>query len=162
MSESQIGLLLVKLVIIIVLARLAGYLAEKLKQPAVLGELIAGVLLGPSLFNIVHETDPVLKFLSEIGVIILLFLVGLESNIYQLLKVGRASFIVACIGVIIPFLLGYFYFIYSGYSTFVALLVGGTLTATSVGITMRVLSELGKTNSEEGRKIGRASCRERV
>lgn len=153
MSASPIALLLVKLVIIIVLARLAGYFAEKLKQPAVLGELIAGVLLGPSLFNLVHETDPVLKFLSEIGVIILLFLVGLESNIYQLLKVGRASFLVACIGVIVPFILGYFYFIYTGYSTFVALLVGGTLTATSVGITMRVLSELGKTNSEEGRII---------
>ncbi|MBS3098570.1 cation:proton antiporter [Candidatus Woesearchaeota archaeon] len=153
MSTSQIGILLIKLVIIILAARLFGYLAEKIKQPAVLGELIAGVLLGPSLFNIVHESDPVLNFLSNIGVIILLFIVGLESNIYHLLKVGRASFTVACIGVVVPFFLGYFYFIFNGYPMTVAMLVGGTLTATSVGITMRVLSELGKTSSEEGKII---------
>ena len=153
MSTSQIGILLIKLVIIILAARLFGYLAEKIKQPVVLGELIAGVLLGPSLFNILHEGDPVLDFLSAIGVIILLFIIGLESNIYQLLKVGRASFLVACIGVIVPFVLGYFYFIFNGYPVAVAMLVGGTLTATSVGITTRVLSELGKTNSEEGRII---------
>ncbi len=153
MAFSPILILLIKLVIIIAAARLFGYLAEKIKQPAVLGELIAGVLLGPSLFSLVEESDPVLKFLSEIGVIILLFIVGLESNLHQLLKVGRASMSVAFIGVAVPMALGYFYFVLTGHSVAEALLVGGTLTATSVGITMRVMSELGKTNSEEGKII---------
>lgn len=153
MSSSAVAIILMKIVIIIAVARLLGYLAERLKQPAVLGELIAGILLGPSLFDLVHETDPIFTFLAEIGVIVLLFLVGLESNIYQLLKVGKASFFVAVLGILVPFGLGYFYCIYAGYSTMIALLVGGTLTATSVGITMRVLSELGKTNSEEGKII---------
>jgi Kef-type K+ transport system membrane component KefB len=153
MSASPVAETLLTLVLIIVAARLGGFLARKIKQPAVLGELVAGVLLGPSLFHLVNEHDPVLTFLAEIGVIILLFLVGLESNIHSLLKVGKASSLVAIIGVVAPFAFGYWYFIVNGYPSTVALFVGATFTATSVGITMRVLSELGKTNSNEGKVI---------
>lgn len=153
LTSAQVEEVLIRLLLIVFVARAFGYIAEKLKQPAVLGELIAGILLGPSLLNLISVDDPILKFLSELGVIILLFLVGLESNIYQLMKVGRASFLVAGIGVAVPLALGYFYFTLSGHSATASLLVGGTLTATSVGITMRVLSDLGKTSSEEGRII---------
>ena len=110
-SELKIGEILIKIIIILVTAKLFGWLAEKLKQPSVLGELLAGVLLGPSLFNLINPYEPtllfsIIHFLGEIGVILLLFQVGLESNIYQLLKSGMTSTLVAIIGVVAPVLMG--------------------------------------------------------
>ncbi|MFC1690798.1 cation:proton antiporter [Nanoarchaeota archaeon] len=150
-----VGELLLKLAIILASAKVARIICHKIDQPAVLGELVVGALLGPSLLNvIIPGQSEVLTFLAEIGVILLLFQVGLESNIYQLLKVGLSSSLVALIGIIAPFGLGYLYFAYvNGASSLISLYVAATLTATSVGVTMRVLSEIKKLNSDEGKII---------
>jgi len=158
-AELHLGTLLYKIAVILIAAKLMGWFAEKLNQPSVLGELIAGILLGPSLFNFINPYEPtmtftILHFLGEIGVILLLFQVGLESNIYQLLKAGFTASMVAIIGVVVPVAAGFFYAIkYIANDFNVAFLVGATLAATSVGITMRVLSEIKKTNTKEGKII---------
>lgn len=161
---SEIGIILAKIVVVLVCAKIGGWLAEKLRQPAVLGELIVGVVLGPSVLNTIHPiyeggslSDHFLGFLAQLGAIILLFEVGLESNIYRLLKNWMSSLLVAGIGVIVPLLLAYAYFTMTNHASLVGLFVGATLTATSVGITMRVLSELKKVDSEEGQIIVSAS-----
>src|SRR3989338_669609 len=161
MEEAvKISYILVRIVIILIAAKIGGYIAEKLKQPSVLGELAAGIILGPSLFNFINPYEPdsafqLLHFLGEIGVILLLFQIGLESNIHQLLKAGLTSTLVATIGVAVPVALGFAYSMYAiadiGFNG--AFLIGATLAATSVGITMRVLSEIKKVNSHEGKII---------
>lgn len=153
MSEGIIIETLIKVVFILIYAKLAGELFEKFGQSAVIGELLAGILLGPSLFNIISSENQIISFLAEIGVILLLFEVGLESSVFQLLKVGWTSAKVAFIGVFVPMLLGIVYFLFIGYNSTVALLVGATLTATSVGVTMRVLSDIKKVSSAEGQII---------
>ncbi len=95
------------LVITLAAAKLFGGLAQRLGQPAVLGELIAGLVLGVSCLNIFSAHDHVLEFMSEMGVVILLFEIGLETDLKQLLKVGGSSFTVAIVGVFLPFLFGY-------------------------------------------------------
>ncbi|MBU0536144.1 MAG: cation:proton antiporter [Nanoarchaeota archaeon] len=164
MEAALLQDVLFKLLVIIIAAKAGGWLFERIKQPAVLGELIVGILLGPSLFglidpNIAHGTIAftsfeIITFIGEIGVILLLFQVGLESNIYQLLKAGVASTLVAVVGVVLPVSLGFAFFKYVYHApTLVSILVGATLAATSVGITMRVLSEINKVSSEEGKII---------
>ncbi len=154
MSESIIFEVMLKLIVILVAAKLAGYIFDLIKQPRVLGELLAGVLLGPSLFGFITGHEEILLFLSEVGVIILLFLVGLESNIHELLKSGKSALMVAVIGVVAPLLLAMPYLLYIEAIDFnVALFVAATLTATSVGVTMRVLSEMKKISSLEGKII---------
>src|SRR3989344_9690330 len=101
MEPHIIGEILLKFLIIIIAAKIAGWICHRFKQSAVLGELIVGMLLGVSLFNIITpEVKEIFTFLAEFGVIILLFEVGLESNIYKLLKVGLASSLVALVGVV--------------------------------------------------------------
>jgi len=154
LSESIIFEVMLKLIVILVAAKLAGYIFDLIKQPRVLGELLAGVLLGPSLFGFITGHEEILLFLSEVGVIILLFLVGLESNIHELLKSGKSALMVAVIGVVAPLLLAMPYLLYIEAIDFnVALFVAATLTATSVGVTMRVLSEMKKISSLEGKII---------
>ncbi len=154
METHILGTILLEFLIIIILAKIAGWLCHKIGQSAVLGELLAGLILGPSLINILHpETAEIFTFLAEFGVILLLFEVGLESNIYKLLKVGMASTLVAVVGVVLPFLLGYLYYTFLGSTSIVALFIGATLTATSVGITMRIFSEKNKIDTNEGKII---------
>ena len=154
MNTEVLGRILLELLIILIFAKGAGWICHKINQSAVLGELLVGVLLGPSLLNlIVPGGSEVITFLAELGVIILLFEVGIESNIYKLLKVGLASTLVAIVGVVLPLAGGYFYFISTGASTLVALFVGATLTATSVGVTMRIFSEKKQIDSNEGKII---------
>lgn len=151
---TPLGLTLLKIVLILLLARFGGWIFERIKQPAVLGELVVGMILGPSILGwVIHEQEPIIVFLAEIGAILLLFTIGLESNIYQLVKVGITSTLVAFIGVVTPMLLAYLYFISQGYTGGVAIFVGGVLTATSVGLTMRVLRDLGKLNTKEGKIV---------
>lgn len=148
------------LTLIIVAAKLGGELMGRLGQPPVLGELIMGVLLGNlNLFG-VTVLDPLknsspLSVLAEIGAILLLFEVGVESDLVQLLAVGWSSLLVAILGVIAPMVLGYFVakYLIPDASWLSHLFVGGTLTATSVGITARVLKDLGKSNTKEARII---------
>ena len=146
--------MLLKLIVILFAAKVAGYVFDRIKQPRVLGELLVGVLLGPSLFGFILGSEEILVFLSEVGVIILLFLVGLESNIHELLKSGKAALMVAVIGVVAPIILALPYLLYIELLDFnTALFIGATLTATSVGVTMRVLSEMKKITSLEGKII---------
>ncbi len=93
--------------LILVAAKVCGSLAKRVGQPGVLGELLAGVILGVSCFQVVDPHDNTLEFLKELGVTILLFEIGLETDLKQLLKVGGSSMTVACVGVVLPFVFGY-------------------------------------------------------
>src|SRR5690606_8782933 len=141
------------LVAILGTAKLLGELAERIGQPAVLGELIAGVVLGRSLLGIVDPDEEVIHLLAEVGVIVLLFEIGLETDIKRLLKVGAASSVVAVVGVAAPFLLGYLTVSAMGLQTLPAIVIGAALTATSVGITARVLSDLGRLQEPESQIV---------
>jgi Kef-type K+ transport system membrane component KefB len=148
------------LVIVIVGAKLGGELFERLKQPAVLGELVVGVLIGNlGLFGL-HaleflKTDPGLAILGEIGVILLLFQVGLETDLDEMLAVGWSSLLVAVLGVVAPFVLRWWVAIWfvPEESTLAHAFLGATLCATSVGITARVLQDLGKSQTREARIV---------
>lgn len=144
---------LIALVMILITTKLLGELAQRIGQPAVLGELIAGVLLGASVLGLVDPADPVIHTMAELGVIILLFEIGLETELASLLRVGPAAAAVAIAGVAVPFGLGYYSAIALGLAPVHALVCGAALCATSVGITARVLSELGWLDSNEGRVI---------
>ena len=133
-------------------AKVMGDLAERIGQPAVLGELLAGILLGPSVLGLVPLSEGVF-LLSEIGVVLLLFEVGLETDIGELLRVGAPATAVALAGMVLPFVGGYLVTAALGFETLTAIFVGAALTATSIGITARVLSELGVLKTREGRII---------
>lgn len=138
MSELLLGLVLVWLA-----AKLASEGMERIGQTAVLGELLAGVIIGPGVLGLVHESA-VLHALAELGVLILLFEVGLESDVHDLLRAGLQAALVALVGVAAPFAVGYGVMHWLGYPALLAVFVGATLTATSVGITARVLADLGR------------------
>jgi len=121
--------------------------------PSIIGELFAGVLLGPSLLGWISPNE-VIKLLSEIGIILLLFEVGLETDLGRLAKAGSKATVVAFIGFIAPFLLGFAASHYLfGLDVLISLFIGGTLTATSIGITVRVLSDLGQHKSNEAQIV---------
>lgn len=145
---------------VLVAARVAGHLASRLGQPAVLGELVAGLALGnlhllwgPDLG--VAASSPLLTLLSELGVVLLLFDVGLGSTLAQMLRVGPSAVLVAILGVVAPMILGVGvgHLLLPQSSVYVHLFLGATLTATSVGITARVLQDLGRSSSPEARVI---------
>ena len=145
--------LLLSLLAIFAAAKLFGELAERIGQPAVLGEMIGGIVIGVSGLHLIDAHDPVLHLLSELGVILLLFLIGLETDLGRLLSVGGASASVAIAGVVLPFAAGYGVGAWLGYPTPVAVFLGAALTATSVGITARVLSDLGHLKSDESQVV---------
>ncbi|MFH1393846.1 MAG: cation:proton antiporter [Candidatus Micrarchaeota archaeon] len=154
MSEVAVMDNILTLILILSAAKVAGFIAERLRQPAVLGELLIGIILGPSLLGLIHGDAEVIVFLAEVGVILLLFDVGLKSNIDELLTAGKTSSIVALIGVAAPLALGYIFSTeFLHLDPVIAFFVGATLTATSVGVTMRVLNDIGKVRSEEGKVI---------
>ena len=145
---------------ILLAAKLGGDLAARVKQPPVLGELLAGVLLGNvGLLGIpgfaAVATDPAIDILARLGVLVLLFEVGLESTVRQMLQVGLSSLLVATLGVVTPFALGWGVgaWLLPGSSVYVHAFLGATLAATSVGITARVLGDLGQSRSKEARII---------
>ncbi|HEX6133112.1 MAG TPA: cation:proton antiporter [Longimicrobiales bacterium] len=154
------------IIVILIAAKVLGELAERVGQPAVLGELIAGVLIGPSVLALLPTAGPVsevVHLLAEIGVAILLFEIGLETDIREMFRVGGSATLVAMVGVIAPFLLGFAFWMIvqptigaraAGISdTMVAVFVGATLTATSVGITARVLTDLNRMHTPEARVV---------
>ncbi len=152
-DSSGVGALLLALVAIFVGTKLFGELAQRIGQPAVLGELIAGVILGGSVLGIVDPSDPVIHAMSELGVIVLLFAIGLETELASLLRVGGAATAVAVTGVVLPFAMGYGVATALGVGFLPALVCGAALCATSVGITARVLSDLGRLTTTEGKVI---------
>ena len=138
---------------ILIAAKVLGELAERIGQPAVVGELLAGVLLGPSVIGFVDPTLPPLHLMAEIGVVLLLFGIGLETDLKKLLSVGGAAFAVAVVGVVLPFVLGYWVAHALGLELLPSIVAGAALTATSVGITARVFSDLGRLQSVEGQIV---------
>lgn len=150
---DRVPALLAALVAIFVVTRLLGEIAQRVGQPAVLGELVAGVLLGGSVLGVIEPGDPVIHAMAEIGVIVLLFETGLHTELRSLLGVGSSAAAVGLAGVIIPSVLGFFLARALGVAVLPAVVCAAALCATSVGISARVLSDLGCLDSPEGRVV---------
>jgi Kef-type K+ transport system membrane component KefB len=144
---------LLALIAIFLAAKLFGEVAERLGQPAVLGELVGGVVIGVSGLRLVDPSDHTIHLLAELGVIFLLFLIGLETDLRKLLSVGGSAAVVAIVGVGLPFAGGYALGTIYGFGTLISAFLGAALTATSVGITARVLSDLGHLHDDESQVI---------
>lgn len=145
--------------IIIVVAKFMGLVARKCKAPMVVGEIIAGLIIGPCLLGWVQQTD-FLSGLAEIGVILIMFSAGLETNLQELKKSGFMAFLIACAGVFIPLIggtllyIGFYGFDGFGSEKFLsAVFIGTIMTATSVGITVETLKEMGYLNGRIGQAI---------
>jgi Kef-type K+ transport system membrane component KefB len=142
-----------QLLVILLTARFLGEIATRIQIPAVLGELLAGILLGPSLLGWLQPTE-VFQLLAEIGIILLVFQVGLETDMRRLIRAGPRAAIVAFTGFVLPFLLGFgFSYYLFDFPLLIALFIGGTLTATSIGITIRVLTDLHCHNTPEAQIV---------
>lgn len=144
---------LIQLVFILLSARLFGEVAAYFHIPSVIGELIAGIVIGPSVLGLIEISNPI-HLLAQIGIILLLFEVGIETDIGHLTSAGVKALIVAVGGVILPFILGFLISYYSfDFSLLASLFIASTLIATSIGITLRVLRDLKKQNSHEAQII---------
>lgn len=157
---AELARVLLAVVVILLTAKVVGHLFVLVGQPAVLGELVGGILIGNlGLFGFFGLSwlahDPVIQVLAEIGVILLLFEVGLESTVRDMLAVGRDAFVVATLGVVAPFVLGFGVglWLLPDESIYVHLFLGATLCATSVGLTARVLKDIGRIDSREAKII---------
>ncbi len=141
------------LLVILLTARVFAELVTRLQAPSVIGELFAGVVLGPSLLDWIEPVEAI-KLMAEIGIILLLFEVGLETDVKRLVRTGLKSFVVAIAGFVLPLVLGFAlgYWVFN-LSLLVSLFIGGTLTATSIGITVRVLSDLKRQQASEGQIV---------
>ncbi len=147
------------LCIIVIAAKICGILARKLKAPQVVGEILAGVLIGPSVLGLVEQSE-FLAQLAEIGVVLLMFSAGLQTNLHDLLRTGLKAFAIACAGVLVPLVGGtLLYMAFYGASPlgspefYRAVFIGVIMTATSVSITVQTLKELGKLSTEVGTTI---------
>ncbi|HMV51042.1 MAG TPA: cation:proton antiporter [Blastocatellia bacterium] len=140
------------LLVMFVAAKLAAELFERLKQPAVAGEILAGVVIGPSVLGLIAPSE-LTDALAELGVIFLLFLVGLETKPADIFRVGGRALLVAVLGVVLPFIAGYLLLWAWGKPQIEAIFVGAAMVATSVGITARVLGQMGLINSVTARII---------
>lgn len=149
----NIAQFLLALIAIFVAAKAFGEIAERLGQPAVLGELVGGVIVGVSGFHFVDPHDVTIHLLSELGVILLLFLIGLETDLKKLIEVGGSATAVALVGVLLPLAGGIALGQALGLRMMVSVFLGASLTATSVGITARVLSDLGHLKDDESQVI---------
>jgi Kef-type K+ transport system membrane component KefB len=148
-----LGQLLASLLVIYIASKIGGELALRLKQPSVLGELVAGLVVGVSGLHLIDPTQPVLLLLAQVGVTLLLFEIGLESDLRSLLKLGPQAMAVALVGMFLPFALGYAAMKFTGAPDLLAVFVGSTATATSIGISAKVLSDLGYLQRPEGQII---------
>ncbi len=148
--------LLLLLAVIVLLAKLAGWLASRLRQPSVLGEILVGLLLGPSLLNLLHwpafdETvAETIHLLAEIGVIVLMLIAGLEVDLRELRRAGWSALLAGLLGVVLPLAGGWGLAWLFGYDSASAFAVGVLLTATSVSISAQTMLELGVLRSPEG------------
>ena len=154
---------LLDLALILLSTKVLGLLTKRVQMPQVVGALLAGLILGPAMLNVISETQ-FIKDSAEIGVIVLMFTAGLETDVHELKRTGKASFVIALIGVIVPLIGGYFVAKYfnrpgmmsSGLSAplyLQNLFIGVILTATSVSITVETLKEIGKLNTHSGNAI---------
>jgi len=150
--HTETATILLSLLVVFVAAKIGGEVFERLGQPPVVGELLAGIITGPAMLGWFH-TSVTLETVSTMGVIVLMFTVGLETKVTDLFKVGRTAMLVAVLGVIIPFAAGWGFGALFGFSTPEALFVGTALVATSVGITARVLADRGLISTKAARII---------
>ncbi len=141
-----------ELALILVVAKLFGYLTVRLGFPAALGQLVGGMVIGPSLLDVVAFDEGV-KLIADLGVVMLLFLAGLETDVEEFKHVGVPAFMVAVLGVLTPFTLGYVSAMAWGYPKVQSLFLGGVLTATSVGLTTSILMEMKRLRSRVGTTI---------
>ncbi|MGB9588305.1 MAG: cation:proton antiporter [Armatimonadota bacterium] len=156
MELEQLTQAILYITIILIGAKVFGEVMDRIGQPPVLGELIVGIVLSATIFKWMKvdlNDNAALLLLAELGVILLLFEIGLESDVEEFLRVGPSALVVAIIGVICPFVVGYLVSHLMGCSTPVAIFLGATLTATSVGITARTLSDLRYLHSQEAKTI---------
>lgn len=144
--------ILLSLFIVFVAAQIGAEIAQRLKLPGVVGEIAAGCVVGPSLLGWIQPSEA-LDVLAEIGVVLLLFSVGLETRLADLQKVGRSAFLVGVLGVVLPFVLGVGWAISAGFPINKSLFIAAALVATSAGITARVLQELNALQRIESRVI---------
>ncbi len=142
------------LAIILLCANIGGIIAVRFKQPSVLGQILAGLLIGPSVFGLIGQSDFIASY-SEIGVLLLMFMAGMETNIDDLKKSAGSSLTIATGGVIVPYILGFFVIkiFYKEASTSAAIFSGVILTATSISITIQSLREFNKTKDKVGVNI---------
>ena len=147
------------LAIIIIFAKFFGIVARKCKAPQVVGEIIAGLLIGPSVLGLVQQTDFLME-MAEVGVVLLMFSAGLETDLKELMKTGPVAFLIACAGVFVPLVFGTF--LYMGFygaapwgseKFYSAVFIGVIMTATSVSITVQSLKEMGKLREKVGTTI---------
>jgi Kef-type K+ transport system membrane component KefB len=169
---EEVSAILIDLFIIFTAAKLSGEIFTRLKQPAIVGEVMAGIIVGPHALGLIGTPDGalielfegnkemaeealtiVLDVIAELGVIILLFFVGLETRLEDLTKVGARAAAVGALGIVFPFLLGFGFIWITGHSDLEAAFVATAMVATSVGITARVLGDLGVIRSDEARII---------
>ncbi|MFL6415042.1 MAG: cation:proton antiporter, partial [Bryobacteraceae bacterium] len=142
----------VELLLIFGLAKVLSELFERLRQPGLVGEILAGVVLGPAVLNWIHP-DAVLHALSELGILFLLFRAGLEVKASELFSIGRIALVVAVAGVVLPLLAGWFALKAFGMGNIESLFVGAAMVATSVGITAQVLAAKGLLNERASKVI---------
>jgi Kef-type K+ transport system membrane component KefB len=162
-AESSLSLvhIVVSLAVLLFAAKLFAELFHRIKLPVVLGELLAGIVVGPfalgglPIFNgePLVVLDETVKHIGEIAAIVILFIAGLEITPREFLKGGAASFTVGSLGVVVPFFVGFYVFLTFGLETIESMLVATALTATSIAITVQVLTELGKMQTKEARLI---------
>jgi len=152
-SSSDVSRLIVTLAAIILATKLLGEAAQWIGQPAVLGELVAGVLLGGSVLRMIDPRDPVIHAIAELGVLVLLFQIGLHTNLKAMRRVGAAAATVGTAGVALPFVGGFLAVRALGLPTIPALVAGAALTATSIGISARMLGDLRRLHTPEGQIV---------
>lgn len=145
-------MLILQLAIILVFSKIAGDISVKLGQPSVLGKLLVGILIGPSVLGLVTETETLKEF-SQLGVILLMFIAGLETDVDEFKRTGKASTFVGIGGIIFPLLVGYLAGILLGLSTMQSWFLGLLLSATSVSISVQALKEMNQLKSREGTTI---------
>ncbi len=151
-THTLINLLLV-LAAVLLTTRALSVLAEKFGQPAILGELLGGIVLGASVLGILDPNDLALHTLAQLGLLILLFEIGLATDLRALTKVGGTATVIAVVGVVLPFMIGYAALSAMGVGRLAAIVCAAALTATSIGVSTRVLAELGFLQTEEGRVV---------
>ncbi len=137
----------------IALAKVLGALGQRFGQPAVVGELIAGVILGSSVLGFIDPANPGLKVLAEVGVLVLLFEIGLSTDLKSLVRVGKEATTVAIVGVALPFVFGYAVAVGLGFAVIPSIVAGAALTATSIGISARTLADLKQLETPEGQIV---------
>jgi monovalent cation:proton antiporter-2 (CPA2) family protein len=145
-------LLILQLAIILIASKVAGSVSVRLGQPSVLGKLLIGIVLGPSVLGLVNETD-ILNQFSQIGVILLMFIAGLETDIEEFKRTGRASTFVGFAGIIVPLVAGYFTGILLNLTTMESWFLGLLLSATSVSISVQALKEMNQLKTPAGTTI---------